>query len=228
MSKARGPGLNLKPPKTVKGTGPGINSVTGARMTPAGSSPGGNPLATKLPTGFGTAANVSQPLPFDATYDSQVGLNTRNYNDTITGLDAQGQQTLRDFGLDDPSDPFSRAKALERAYHQRETGTTNSMAARGQLYSGANQSAHDSNTYGFLAGTDALRKEQNNVLGLIERKRQQAGSARDQGNIDALSASTDRAVNTPVNPLDVPAPKAPNKPRRFASKRIAKKGTKFS
>lgn len=182
------------PPKTIRA--PNANAVY------TGEPPAASPV-TPPP-----AQASARPRPFDAVYDTQLGQNTANLGQTEVGLDQQRDQTIRDIGLDDHTDPFSRARALQRAYHQRQQGTTNSMAARGQLYSGANQSAQSSLDYNRLAGIDSLRKQQSDVLAAIERRRQEARSGKSQADITALSDSTDRAVNTPVDPATVPPPKA--------------------
>lgn len=201
------------------GRGPGV------RVRVKGGPAGGRPIASGVrigsvpgTTSYGATPAVPatappspvKPPPFDPQFEGQVGLNTRTYNDTITGLGQEESGTLRAYGLDDTSDPFSRAALLRQAYQQRARGAGNAMAARGQLYSGAYQNAQNSAATGFAEGTDALRKSQNSVLESIVRRRATARTNLDQGNLDASGEAIGRAVVNRPDPATIPVPRDKN------------------
>lgn len=59
----------------------------------------------------------------------------------------------------DVTNPFSRAALLKRAHNQNQAGNTNSMAAAGQLYSGALQNAQNNEGFQYQGGKDSLLKD---------------------------------------------------------------------
>jgi hypothetical protein len=169
-----------------------------------------------------------QPQPFDATYESQIGLNQRNLQNTNTGLDQEQSGLIRSYGLDDPTDPFSQLHLLQRSFENRKRGNTNSYASSGQLYSGALQNAQNSAQYGYDQGYDQLRKGQNTALSGIANRRAAASSAFEQGNIDAGQAALDRALQTPVDPATLPPPKSIKAGKGTTYNRVARKRKKFN
>ena len=192
------------------------NMTPGATLTPKmqpSPTVAGQPSATNLPSGFGTAQNVTTPTPplSDPTLTAQLGLNETNYNNTLSGLNTQQTGVISEFGLDDPTDPFSKAALLQRLYNQNQAKITGGMAARGQLYSGALQSEQNNAGFNYLQGRDALRKAQNAALARIASARTAAASTKAQADINAGSAATDRAVNAPLSTQTVPGKPAPKK-----------------
>lgn len=134
-----------------------------------------------------------QKQAIDATLQDTLGDVTRQQNQALldygynASFDPSGSLT----GLSvDPNNPFSRAALLKRSYDQAQTGATNSLAAQGQLYSGALQNARNRNTFNFQQGSDALQKSLGNLLAdLIARRRTaltQANAARVQADDTAL------------------------------------------
>lgn len=103
----------------------------------------------------------------------------------------------------DPANPFSRAALLQRSYDQAKRGSTNSYAARGQLYSGALQNAQDENTFGFQRGDDQLRRAFASFILGQEGNRSQAVSAAGQARIAAASAALSQQL---AMPEDDPGP----------------------
>lgn len=85
-------------------------------------------------------------------------------NDTGAAHNLRTQYGFDLSGNYDPSNPFSQATLLRQAYQNRLKYNTNSMAAQGQLYSGALQArqgqAHDT----FNRGEHDLRTAYNNAL----------------------------------------------------------------
>lgn len=76
----------------------------------------------------------------------QTGQTTYN-----TGYNAQGAF--------DASNPYSQAMLLQDEYKRSVTGTQNSYAAQGQLYSGARLNAQARNDRQYAIGSDVLRRQ---------------------------------------------------------------------
>jgi hypothetical protein len=89
------------------------------------------------------APDPPTPMPWDTNYANEDANLTANYNNTITGLDYQKAQGIKQFGFDDASDPYNNLKMLQKHYDEAKRGALNSMASRGQLYSGAAQNAQN-------------------------------------------------------------------------------------
>lgn len=101
-------------------------------------------------------------VPFDAALSGSLNAARTNYQNTIAGIAAQEPMVRRRFGFNeqgqiDPSNPFGKAQLMKRSYDQSQRGTTNSMAARGQLYSGAAQRQKEENQFNYQANDAALR-----------------------------------------------------------------------
>lgn len=169
-----------------------------------------------------------QSLPVDPSYDAATGNAQRNLALTQAGLAYQRQQLGSTYGLgingagvviDDPSNPYSRAAALQESYRRSQAGSTTSMAARGQLYSGALQNEQNENANVNSRQRDALiRQFLGENQGLQQRELQAASDyqgALTQAGSDrimrALAARPDPAVvpQTTTNLISVlPKPKA--------------------
>lgn len=108
------------------------------------------------------------PLPVDPQYKANVNAAQLGYNTTREQTQAARGQLGAQYGFgvgadgnvfDDHSNPFSRAAALQTAHDQRQSGNTNSYAARGQLYSGALLNAQNANERQNLQGRDVLIRQ---------------------------------------------------------------------
>jgi hypothetical protein len=62
-------------------------------------------------------------------------------------------------GQIDTRNPYSQAQVLQRFYDQDQRGIHNSMAAGGQLYSGARQRGLDSSTYNYQRNRTGLQTQ---------------------------------------------------------------------
>lgn len=178
------------------------------------------PVKGSLPTA-GPSTPRSQPPgpPLDPLYTEQLGLNQRGLDTAMAGIGYGRTQIGQEYGYDpsgnlNPSNPFSRAALLQRSYQQGQAGTTTTMAAGGQLYSGAHQRNLDEGTHRYAASEDALKRAAAQAYqGLTEREAQ-ALSEYEQGNLDARDASLGRA-----NPEDF----VPQGPRTVAPGQGGKK-----
>lgn len=161
--------------------------------------PAGDPKAS-LP---GAKPPPAAP-PIDPIYDAQVGTANRRRDDALAFLDQDERTAIRTFGLDDTSDPFSRARMLQRSYEQRRLGNTNSMAARGQLYSGALQNQQNETEFQRLRGVDSLRKEQDDILARIRQRRAGVNAGHEEDIIAAGSDRIGRAIQSPPDASELP------------------------
>lgn len=175
--------------RTQPATGAGFSGLPAivAASNPAfqanGAPAKGLPPAQVAATG-GTTDRTPGAQPPDPVLEGMIGALGRRRDETISGLEAQKPQALASYGYTasgydssgaptglafDPNNPFSQAALAKRNYDQRQTGTTNSMAARGQLYSGALTSAKAGNELGYQQTTDALQKALTRLLVGIAR-----------------------------------------------------------
>lgn len=107
------------------------------------------------------------------------GTLTRDAGQNITGANI-------DYSTIDVTNPFSKAALLKRSYDQQREGTTNSMAAQGQLYSGALLNARGNQQFGYEANQDSLSKQLQEIVMQGGVARQQAGIDRDTSAYQAL------------------------------------------
>lgn len=105
------------------------------------------------------AAQVGGP-PIDPAQESYNVTAQRNL-----GL-AQGEQAYQQgqldynygYGAGGAADPYSRAALLQESYKRNVLGTTNSMAASGQQYSGSAGRAQNENARQYSIASDANRR----------------------------------------------------------------------
>lgn len=122
-------------------------------------------------------------LPPDALYEQQIAGLGRQRDTTLAGLATQRQGSLLDYGYTqgaggalafDPTNPYSQAAIMKRHYNESRAGSGVSLAAQGQLYSGAYQNAQDYANKQELQSSDALQKQ---LLAFLSRNTQQAAEA---------------------------------------------------
>jgi hypothetical protein len=158
------------------------------------------PVAPAAPSPVPFNPNV---LPPDAAYEQQIGALGAQRDTTLAGLATQRQGGLLDYGYTqdqsgglafDPNNPYSRAAVLKRHYDESRRGTGTSLAAQGQLYSGAYQTAQDYGNQQELQSSDALQKQLLAFLGRNTAAGAQAGSAYETGVGAAGSDRLSRAI----------------------------------
>lgn len=114
------------------------------------------------------------PMPWDTNFETQKANSQARYDNTMSGLNYQQDQTTKQYGIGDTTDPFSNMKLLQQAYDQHKQAAGNQMAARGQLYSGAYQNAQNNETTNFNQSSDALTKKYNAAINGINQQKAQA------------------------------------------------------
>lgn len=122
-------------------------------------------LATALaPAAAPAAPPPAVAQPYDPAYEASV--NTANRNVSLGNNEAtwQTQNTGYNLGYNpdgtsNAANPYSEAQKLQDQYHRSQAGTTNSMAAQGQLYSGSNLNAQATNDRNFSQSDAALKQQ---------------------------------------------------------------------
>jgi hypothetical protein len=173
---------------------------------PVGQAPAGHQATISTQTsstlpGASTSTTPGSPstTPGPNLQEEARRINNQRIFDTTNNQINQDETTINQaYGWTDTSNPFSQAALLKQAYTNRQRGTTNSLAARGQLYSGAyaNQQAID--TRQNDQAVDSSRRAFDQAIINIGRRRTAAQTALDTGNLDAADA----AVNTGL--ADIP------------------------
>lgn len=111
----------------------------------------------------GASGTVPQmPAPtYDSQYWNELASGQADYDTGMAGIGLQRGRVAFDtgYGADgrvDLSNPYSQGMLLQRNADQAGLGIKNSMAARGQLYSGAHQGAQDENNFQYERNRSAL------------------------------------------------------------------------
>jgi hypothetical protein len=177
---------------------------------------------TKAPQTPPAASSGGSGLPLDPTYQATIGGLQHKRDDALAQYAGQRPKVLADYGYTasgydaqgnplglafDPNNPFSRAALAKRTADQVKAGTQNSMASRGQLYSGALEQAQAGNEFNYQQGSDALQKALVGALGGIAAGERGAKTDYELGAGQALGESVGRAQNAPPTPP--PAAAAP-------------------
>lgn len=159
------------------------------------------------------------------TYQRSIMAARDRLNQAQAGYDDQERQLGISYGLGNmggsfASNPYSRAALLQRSYDQNQLRTQNSMAAAGQLYSGATQSARNFNRFNYGQAGDALRKDFGSRMSQVGLQRQ--GAQNQYGS--ALEAAQRQAIDTArrENPVN-----RDNAPRAAKPKLVKPKLMKF-
>lgn len=117
-----------------------------------------------VPVGLGgSASSQAAPQPYDPSFEAQkLGA---QYNISTGAAEATYQtgQTAYESGYNqdgsvNSANPYSQAQQYMDAWKRSVTGTNNSMAASGQLYSGARVNAQGRNDRGYAMASDALKR----------------------------------------------------------------------
>jgi hypothetical protein len=140
--------------------------------------------AAPAPTQVAAPAQAPLPLiePPDASFTAEIEGLGKTYRSDLVGNTEGRKRGLSDYGYledettggltFDPNNPFSRAALLKKNYDTQRRGAAGSMAARGQLYSGAFQNQQDLVNRGQLEGEDTLQKSLGEfLLGNTDSKR---------------------------------------------------------
>ena len=168
---SRQPRVKSRQRQPTTGTGRVVGRSPGTRrvFAPSWGQPVRAPRpVTGVPAAGATASTVAvtpysvSNLPPDADWAATVGLLQRQRDENVAAVAGERTRTLSDYGFQegpggaltfDPNNPFSKASLLKKTYDTNRRSTAQSLAAGGQLYSGASQNAQD------LIGRNQLQAE---------------------------------------------------------------------
>lgn len=155
------------------------------RIQPAG------PAYAPKPPVVPPKPQAPQAMPFDAIYQGDTALAQRAYGNAQANLEYQRLRTRQEYGIDDPSDPFSKAASLKRNYEQGQRRTLNT--AGNNLYSSAGQRNLDEGTRGYNQAYSGLRRSYDDTLYGLTQQENEAALARDAAIQAALAGRIERA-----------------------------------
>jgi len=159
---------------------------------------------TAVPT---TAPRPPVAMPWDTNYETRVSGINRSRDTELASIQDDENRAKQEYGFDDLSDPFNKLKTMERLYQQSKAGAGNSMAAGGQLYSGAYQQAQNQLGYAEAQDRDSLRRSYDDVLGGLQQRRL---GVKTEAEEDISEADYDRILAALQNrPEDPGAPVKP-------------------
>lgn len=168
---------NLGGHQTIK-TAFGTVSKNGPKLKPK-VKPKVKAKAPKPTTPKPTLTNTAKPAPAaqpatgprlgavaapDSLYNQQVDLANREGSQRLTDLGEQEKAIKYHFGLDDPTNPFSRANALKKSYLANMKGVSAQLASQGQLYAGAHERALARTRYNQEQALAELRQAYDTAL----------------------------------------------------------------
>jgi hypothetical protein len=108
---------------------------------PGTGAPTNKPGLGSAPKPAAGPAVVPQQMEPDPTYLNTIDAVSRRSQERLGEIQGQEDATRHDFGIDDPTNPFSRAEGLKKAFLTRQKAASASLASQGQLYSGAHERA---------------------------------------------------------------------------------------
>lgn len=102
--------------------------------------------------------------PLDPTYEAY--LNQARYNRALADTEATYQtgQIKQSYGIEDQSNPYSRAALLRQNYLEAKRGTTTSLASQGQINSGASKRLQGENDRQYSIADDQLKRDYADAL----------------------------------------------------------------
>ena len=117
----------------------------------------------------------------------------------------QGGQLRQGLGLTesggiDVSTPYGQASLLQRTYQQGQRGTTNNMASRGQLYSGAHGSSLAEGTFQYQRGHTGLQEQLASGLHGIQQHALGQKFTFDTQRQNEMAGLIDRSTPPPAGP----------------------------
>jgi hypothetical protein len=148
--------------------------------------------ATSETAGQAAASRTGSGFVADSTYNTAVDYAARVATADRGTVDEEERKAKHEYGIDDTTNPFSRMALLKRTYLAKGNATTNSMASRGQLYSGSHQRGKAQDRYGEERDTAALRSEYESALSSFNNRRTQISREEEEAKIAAQEAQMAR------------------------------------
>lgn len=192
---------------------PSVVPPRGFRPAPAAPNLGTPAPAAPAPAAPAAPAPRARQFVPDAAYNDQMDTLKRTSTYNETQWKNQERTVRHDFGIDDPTDPFSRMAGLKKLYLNKARGTSASLAAQGHLYSGAHERGLANVRFEREHATADLRKNYDAQLKSIADARQRgqfaAEGQKGQAFLDWLARQPDAAdplaADTPADAGSAPA-----------------------
>lgn len=165
------------------------------------------------------------PPAYSSAYETAVGRANRDLGASQADITGRELATEQQYGFGaDKSNPFSRANMLQKSFTTGQKTVTNSMAGRGQLYSGATSNALAANRSNYEQGLDSNLREYQAALADYARQRVGAQQHYDE----TVSAAEAQRLESGLEdrPEGTEAPQTPKFVKDFKKmlKRNKKKG----
>ena len=170
----------------------------------------------------------------DSQYNSEIAAADATRQNALGNLYARGVMTQAAYGLDagynDPTsalyNPNNRAAQLESAWQNQFRATGNSMAARGQLYSGAMDNARSIDDATAQQQLAALQAEHDQAIAALNADAGAANTAYHNAEATAGQGLTDRNAAAIADATQAGAPRYVKRERQRIKHRIqnVKKG----
>lgn len=165
---------------------------------PAAAPPAAAPVAPYTGTPWSSAEELS-----NAGADAK-------YNAALLNLGYKRQAYQQEYGLDPgyndyKANPYSRAALLEQTYRRANRASGNSLAAMGQLYSGASQNAETYNRENNAQERNALESTYRKALQGVNEEEAGALATREEEKAAARWKAIEAAANAELEPEAAPA-----------------------
>lgn len=167
------------------------------------------------------AAPVGQHFVPDAQYNAETALSQRESEYASSQLNDRERQIKHEYGIDDPTNPFSRITELKRLFLQRGRGASAGLASRGHLYSGQHERAMSSNRRAEEKGTAELKRDYESQLAGIRGERQRLVFAQERDRQGAMEGWLSRQADIEPEVDEAPEPAGPARAAGLAGARAA-------
>jgi DNA-binding transcriptional MerR regulator len=164
-------------------------------------------------SGVHAAATPAAPYkgtPWDSAEQLSVAGADAKYNNALLNSGYKRTAYEQEYGLDPgyndyKANPYSRAALLEKTYQRSQRASGNSLAAAGQLYSGASQNAETYNREHKDQERNALEATYRKALQGVTEEETGALNTREEEKANAKWKAVEAAGNAPLEPDASPA-----------------------
>lgn len=182
-----------RPPSQIAAPSAGVPSVTpSSSYQPVQPTP---VAAPKAAPGRATPDIASDPI-----YQAAIASINHTRDDTLLQLEKERGTIKTQYGIDDTTEPFSRAKLLQESLANAVRGTTTSRAASGMFYDASSQHAQDLNQSNYSKSYDALLKAYQAAITDVENRKTNTINATSDSAANAGAEALSRLLQTRPEP----------------------------
>lgn len=202
------PKTAAKSPTTGLGGNKAINPAHPnyvARPTQKPQTPQASPAAAPA-----ASATPYAGTPWDSAEQLDIAGADAKYNNALLNAGYKRTAYEQEYGLDNgfndyKANPYSRAALLEKTYQRSQRASGNSLAASGQLYSGASQNAETYNREHNSQERNALEATYRKALQGVNEEEASALNSREEAKAAARWKAIEAASNAALEPDASPA-----------------------